>query len=138
MNMKMMLIGKSIKSFVFFIILFFAFLICASASIAQQEYINPIDAHKYIGKGKTVCGTVASANYAIRSKGRPTFLNLDQPYPNQIFTVVIWGSDRNRFKNPPETFFRGKTICVTGIIKDYRGKPEIVVRSPDQITVESQ
>ena len=129
---------KSIKSLAYFVLYIFAFLVCASASIAQQEYINPIDAHKYIGTEKTVCGTVASATYAIRTKGRPTFLNLDQPYPNQIFTVLIWGSDRNKFKNPPETFFKGKRICVTGIIEDYRGKPEIIVRGPDQIIVKSQ
>ncbi len=97
--------------------------------------MNPIDAHKYIGMEKTVCGTVASATYALQTKGRPTFLNLDQPYPRQIFTVVIWGSDRNKFKDPPEAFFKGKRICVTGIIKDYRGKPEIIVRSPDQIII---
>jgi DNA/RNA endonuclease YhcR with UshA esterase domain len=128
-------IRKFIKSLACFIFLVFAFLIWVPDSIAQQEYVNPIDAHKYIGMEKTVCGTVASATYAIRTKGRPTFLNLDQPYPKQIFTVVIWGSDRNKFKNPPETFFKGKRICVTGIIEDYRGKPEIIVRSPDQIAV---
>ena len=130
--------GKPIKSLACFILLFFAVLVCASTSVAQQEYINPIDAHKYIGAEKTVCGTVASATYAVRSKGRPTFLNLDQPYPKQIFTVVIWGSDRNKFKNPPDTFFKGKRICVTGIIEDYRGKPEIIVRGPDQIIVKTQ
>jgi DNA/RNA endonuclease YhcR with UshA esterase domain len=129
---------RSIKSLAYLILLGLAFLICASNSIAQQETIDPIDAHKYIGMEKTVCGTVASATYAVRTKGRPTFLNLDQPYPNQIFTVLIWGSDRNKFKNPPESFFKGKRICVTGVIKSYRGKPEIVVRSPDQIIVKSQ
>ena len=129
---------RSIKSSAYSIFLVFAFLVCASTSIAQQEYVNPIDAHKFIGMEKTVCGTVASATYAIRTKGRPTFLNLDQPYPKQIFTVLIWGSDRNKFKNPPETFFRGKRICVTGIIESYRGKPEIIVRGPDQIVVKSQ
>jgi micrococcal nuclease len=137
-HLEMMPMRKSIKSLTYFIFLIFVFLIDASSSIAQEEYINPIDAKNYIGKEKTVCGTVASTSYAIRSRGRPTFLNLDQPYPNQIFTVVIWGSDRNKFKDPPETFFRGKTICVTGIIESYRGKPEIIVRSPDQITVKSQ
>ncbi len=129
---------KSIKSLAYFILLILAFLVCASTSIAQQEYVNPIDAHKYIGMEKTVCGTVASTTYAVRSKGRPTFLNLDQPYPNQIFTVLIWGSDRNKFKNPPETFFKAKRICVTGVIESYRGKPEIIVRGPDQIIVKSQ
>jgi DNA/RNA endonuclease YhcR with UshA esterase domain len=138
MDLEVMPMGKSIQSLAYFILLFFAFLISASTSIAQQEYVNPIDARKFIGMEKTVCGTVASATYAIRTKGRPTFLNLDQPYPNQIFTVLIWGSDRNKFKNPPETFFKGKRICVTGIIEDYRGKPEIIVRGPDQIIVKSQ
>lgn len=130
--------GRSIKSLAYFILLIFACLVCASGSIAQQEYVNPIDAHKYIGVEKTVCGTVASATYAVRSRGRPTFLNLDQPYPKQIFTVLIWRSDRNKFKNPPETFFKGKRICVTGIIESYRGKPEIIVRSADQIIVKTQ
>jgi hypothetical protein len=134
MDSEVMPMGRSIKSF----LLIFALSVCASASIAQQEYVNPIDAHKFIGMEKTVCGTVASTTYAIRTKGRPTFLNLDQPYPNQIFTVLIWGSDRNKFKNPPETFFRGKRICVTGIIEEYRGKPEIIVRGPDQVIVKPQ
>jgi DNA/RNA endonuclease YhcR with UshA esterase domain len=138
MDLEVMPMRKTIKSLACFIFLGFAFLICVSSSTAQQEYINPIDAHKYIGMEKTVCGTVASATYAVRTKGRPTFLNLDQPYPNQVFTIVIWGSDRNKFKNPPESFFKGKRICVTGFIEDYRGKPEIVVRSPDQIVVKSQ
>ena len=138
MDLEVMPMGKSIKSLASFILLIFAFFVCASGSIAQQEYVNPIDAHKFIGMEKTVCGTVASATYAIRTKGRPSFLNLDQPYPKQIFTVLIWGSDRNKFKNPPETFFKGKRICVTGIIEDYRGKPEIIVRGPDQIIVKTQ
>jgi hypothetical protein len=138
MDLEGMPMRKSIKSLAYFILLVFAFLICASNSIAQQEYINPIDAHKYIGMEKTVCGRVASATYALRSKGRLTFLNLDQPSPKQIFTVLIWGSDRSKFKNPPETFFKGKRICVTGVIKSYRGKPEIIVRSPEQIIVKPQ
>ena len=138
MDLEVMSIKKSIKSSAYIILFISAVLVCASNSIAQQEYVNPTDAHKYIGIEKTVCGTVASATYAVRTKGRPTFLNLDQPYPNQIFTVLIWGSDRNKFQNPPETFFRRKRICVTGIIEDFRGKPEIIVRSPDQIIVKPQ
>jgi micrococcal nuclease len=137
-HLEVMPMRRCTKSLAYFVLLVFGFLIWASGSVAQQESINPIDAPKYIGMEKTVCGTVASATHAIRTKGRPTFLNLDQPYPNQIFTVVIWGSDRNKFKSPPETSFRGKRICVNGIIEDYRGKPEIVVRSPDQITVKPQ
>ncbi len=104
-------------------------------SMSQDKYIEANEAYKYVGQKATVCGDVVGTNYAVRSKRQPTFLNLDQPYPNQIFTVVIWGSDRIKFKNPPETFFSGKTICVTGTVETYKGKPEIIVRDPNQIVV---
>jgi DNA/RNA endonuclease YhcR with UshA esterase domain len=62
-------------------------------------------------------------------------LNFNRPYPNNTFTVVIPGSARARFKNAPETMYRGKTICVTGLITIYKGKPEIVVTAPSQIVI---
>lgn len=77
---------------------------------------------------------VASAKYADRTNRTPTFLNLNQPYPNQIFTALIWGSDRHKFKAPPEIAFKGKRICVTGLIVTYKGIPEIIVEEPSQIT----
>ena len=76
---------------------------------------------------------VASANYAVKSKGQPTFLNLDQPYPNQVFTVMIWGSDRAKF-GEPENKLLGKKVCASGLIRAYRGKPEIIATDPKQLT----
>jgi hypothetical protein len=76
---------------------------------------------------------VVSANYATKSKGQPTFLNFDQPFPNQIFTVMILGSDRSKF-GTPERSFLGKRVCATGEIMQYRGKPEIIATSPNQLT----
>jgi DNA/RNA endonuclease YhcR with UshA esterase domain len=86
----------------------------------------------HIGETATVCGTVADTHYAEGSKGAPTFLNLDQPYPHQIFTVVIWGEDRPAFGSPEATLM-GKHICTTGRIELYRGHPEIILRSPSQL-----
>lgn len=104
-------------------------------ALAQENTIAASDAGQYVGQKATVCGTVASATFASRTKGQPTFLNLDQPYPRQIFTAVIWGKDRGGFGSPPETAYRGKRICVTGLVELYGGKPEIIVRNPGQITV---
>ena len=128
---------KCSKAMIFFIIWILCHVILGSAPVVAQDYITPADADKYIGQTKTVCGKVASATYAARSRGQPTFLNLDQPYPNHIFTVVIWGSERNKFKSPPETFFKGKSVCVTGVIDTYRGKPQIIVREPSQIVIKT-
>jgi hypothetical protein len=103
---------------------------------AAQERISPAEAAKYVGKNATVCGQVASANFSGRSRRRPTFLNLDRPYPNHIFTALTWGEDRDKFPTPPENAYSGKKICVRGTISSYQGQPQIVVNNPSQIVPE--
>lgn len=100
-----------------------------------QSSISAAEAKDHIGERQTVCGQVVSTHYAARSRGKPTFINLDKPYPNQIFTVVIWGSDRAKFGDP-EGMYRNKHICVTGMITDYKGVPETVAYEPSQIKVQ--
>ncbi|MGB9233149.1 MAG: hypothetical protein WCC04_01965 [Terriglobales bacterium] len=99
-----------------------------------QTSISAAEAKNHVGEKAIVCGEVASTHYAARSRGNPTFINLDKPYPNQIFTVLIWGSDRPNFGDPEEAY-RDKHICVTGKISDYKGVPEIVAYEPSQISV---
>jgi micrococcal nuclease len=125
------------KGMIFFILWIIGHAILGPSSIVAQDYIAPADAGRYIGQTKTVCGKVASTTYAVRSKGQPTFINLDQPYPNHIFTVVIWDSDRDKFKNPPEIFFKEKRVCVTGQIETYLEKPQIIVRDPSQVVIKT-
>lgn len=119
----------SLKAFVVAL----AVAVTSSSCWAGGKTITASEASAHIGLTATVCGYVASAKYAYRSKGQPTFLNLDEPYPRQVFTALIWGSDRPSF-GAPETTYAGRNICVTGRIKSYRGKPEIIVSSPSQIT----
>jgi len=91
------------------------------------------EAKNHIGERATVCGQVASARYADRSKGQPTFLNLDEPYPREIFTILIWGQDRPKF-GAPESKYRDANVCVTGKITSYRGTPETIATEPAQIS----
>ena len=99
-----------------------------------QTSISAAEAKNHVGERGTVCGEVASTHYAARSRGNPTFINLDKAYPDQIFTVLIWGSDRPKFGDPEEKY-RNKHICVAGKISDYKGVPEIVAYDPSQINV---
>lgn len=81
-----------------------------------------------------VCGPVVDGVYAAESRGKPTFLNLGLPYPEQgRFTVLIWGNDRSLFTEPPEELYYGKVICVSGQVEIYRGTAEVVVENPEQI-----
>jgi endonuclease/exonuclease/phosphatase family metal-dependent hydrolase len=95
--------------------------------------LRPDEAAAHAGETATVCGRVAGASFARSIRGQPTFLNLDRPYPDQAFTVVIWGDDRPGFGRPESTL-AGRAICVTGIIRMHRGRPEITVRRPAEIT----
>jgi len=109
----------------------------AGQAPGQQPTLTAAEAKDHLGETATVCGVVASARYAASSRGRPTFLNLEAPYPNQLFTVVIWGSARNAFPTAPEEAYRAKRICVTGLIESYRSSPQIVVQGPAAIRVMS-
>lgn len=90
------------------------------------------EATNHIGEYAKVCGVVSGGYYANSSKGRPTFINLDGIYPNQNFTIVIWGSDRHKF-SLPERRYNNKKVCATGNISSYRGIPQIVVTNKSQL-----
>jgi hypothetical protein len=112
-----------------------AFSIIAIPAVhAQTKKITAAEAKDHVGERAVVCGKVISARYASKSKGEPTFLNLDQPYPKQVFTILIWGSDRPKF-GEPESKYQDQQVCVTGKITSYRGAPEIVASNPDQLEV---
>jgi len=104
----------------------------ATSSLLAQKGLTAVEAKAHIGEQATVCGKVVSTRWAESSHGSPTFLNFDQPYPDQVFTMVIWGSDRAKFGDP-ETTYRGKHVCVTGKIRTFKGVPEVVATEPSQI-----
>jgi DNA/RNA endonuclease YhcR with UshA esterase domain len=108
-----------------------SFLLLMGLLPVMAQTISAADAKNHIGEQATVCGRVASEKTAVSSRGEPTFINLDAAYPNQVFTILVWGDDRQNVGELPRT---GAHICATGLIKDYRGVPEIVVRSSGQFS----
>jgi len=107
--------------------------ILAYTIFLQPVQLTTAEAKAHVGEQAAVCGLVKSARWASNSNRKPTFLNLDEPYPKQVFTVVIFEEDRGKFTPAPEDRFKDKRICVTGKIEEFRGTPEIVVSAPSQI-----
>ena len=101
------------------ILLLFASVAWAGSTLSTSE------AAKHIGERETVCGDIASEHTANTSRGTPTFINLDKPYPNQVFTILVWGSDKANVGALPHS---GR-ICAKGTIAEYRGTPEIVLHN---------
>jgi hypothetical protein len=92
------------------------------------------DASDHIGERTTVEGLVVNTNFASSSNGGPTFLDVGKEYPDpDRFSVVIWEESRGSFPEAPEDMYLGKRIVVKGLIKTYRGVPEIIVDSPKDI-----
>ena len=99
----------------------------ASAADLRAE-----DAAHHVGETATVCGVVASAKFDAGLQSQPTFLDFGKPYPDQVFTAVIFGGDRTKF-GTPEASLRGKHVCVSGKIQQKRGLPEIIISDPKQL-----
>ncbi|MCC7367200.1 MAG: hypothetical protein IT306_02185 [Chloroflexi bacterium] len=83
------------------------------------------------GKQATIAIPRVAASYQPNTRGQPTFLN-DAPYPNHVFTAVIWGTDRRQFQPPPESW-QGRSLCVTGPVELFQQRPQIAVSSPSQL-----
>jgi hypothetical protein len=101
------------------------------ASVGQAQTLTAAQAKAHEGENATVCGKVASEHTATSSRNEPTFINLDSAYPNQVFTILVWGDDRKNVGELPRV---GSHVCAKGLITDYHGEPEVVVRSSGQLS----
>jgi hypothetical protein len=112
-------------------VLFALVLLLISSLTSQAQQLTAAQAKSHEGESATVCGVVAGEHTSSNSKGTPTFINLDAAYPRQIFTILVWGEDRDKVGVLPRN---GEHVCVNGLITAYRGVPEIVVHSKQQLT----
>lgn len=111
------------KKYIFFFLLF-AFAV--SINSYSQETISSQVAKDYIGQTLQVKGKVA--NIFTSPKGN-TFINFDEPSPKQTFTAVVMSGTSIDISNIKENC----TLTVYGTIKEYKGKPEIILENNEQI-----
>lgn len=96
------------------------------------DFIEPCNAGNYIGEEKTIEGEVVDT---YRSDTNTIFLNFENPYPNNCFTAVIFSSDILNFPDEPENYYYKKIVRISGEIKEYEGKPEIILEDVVQIEI---
>ena len=88
------------------------------------------EAANYVGENKCVRGRVVRL---FTSSKKTTFLDFCQDYKTCPFSVVIFGSDLPNFHNLKQ--YEGKRVEVSGLVRTYRGRPEIIVSSQNQIKI---
>ena len=98
--------------------------------LGSQVYSDR-EAAAHVGETATVVGTVASVH---RSKVGNIYLNFGADYPHQTFSGSIL--------NPRDPAFNqldslaGKRVGVRGLIKIYKGQPEILIERMEQIVLQ--
>jgi len=95
-----------------------------------QQTISSDDAARHLGENKTVRGTVV----ATVNTGKVCHLNFSHQWRTG-FKALIFSENFHKFPRKPETYYKGKRLEVTGVIRDYSGRPSITLESPDQIRI---
>ena len=88
------------------------------------------EAHRHGGEEIVVEGTIVRTHRA----EKVLYLNFHANWKRYL-TLVIFVKDLPLFPGNPETAYKGKKVRVRGEVKLYKDRPEMVVRSPGDITV---
>jgi DNA/RNA endonuclease YhcR with UshA esterase domain len=99
----------------------------ASGSVPLK--ISAVDATNYYDQTMIVTGKVVQ----VTIRPSVTFLNLDKPFPNSPFAVVIIHGKTSFYGDA--NALKGKSIEIRGKIQNYKDKPEIVLNTTNQLTV---
>lgn len=99
------------------------------------NHFNTVQARQYINHSKPihVCGTVVSA---FTSRKGNVLINLDQAYPNQIFTIFVKKDQLVNFSYDVSKELLGMPICVKGKVTNFSGNPAMFVDSEKDIVIE--
>jgi micrococcal nuclease len=100
------------------------------ARAGELDVIQWQEADQYYNQNKIVEGKIVASN----NTGKVCFLNFHKDW-RRYFTAVIFASDFNKFPEHPEDYYLNRVVRVKGLVKEYRGKPEIILKSTNQIEI---
>lgn len=111
-------------------------LIAGFSTAKAQTEIKIEEVANHIGDSVKVKGRIFGVRYLETANNTPTFINIGAAYPNQVLTVVIWGDVRKKLDYTPEDKkYAGGMAVVTGKVELFKGKPQIVIHTPGQLTI---
>jgi hypothetical protein len=97
-----------------------------SGEIQEYEFTEAMD---HIGERARITGEVLRV---FTAKSGVTFLDFCEDFSDCPFSAVIFASDLKKF---PDVSKYERKVAITGIIKSYNGKAEIILKNPEQIDI---
>ena len=115
-----------------------AIIIIASLLFLGQTFGQTENHMNHVLSPKTkqveMTGKVISTYYAASKQGKPVFINLNEHFPNNKVTIVIYQDYRQNFPDMME--LEGKEVIIKGIMSaPYNGKPFIILKYPEQLEI---
>lgn len=107
------------------------YLFAALANAGGPTVIAAEDAADHVGEYVTVVGRVADV---FTSDNENTFLNFGAAYPRQVFSATVFERFASGFNDLHG--LEGRRVRITGTIRLYRNRPQIILESPSQLKVE--
>lgn len=115
--------------------LILAFVLTFSLNCLAQDTITTAKVKEYMDKEVCVLGKVVS--FKLASEGKNTnYINIDKPYPESVFTVVISNFYLEKLNIKIEDL-KDKDIYIKGKITTYKNDPKQVpqIYNPISITI---
>ena len=106
----------------------FVILLLAVSSLFAQKTYTPAQAKDHTDESVIIKGVVDQVSV---TKGGQVYFNMGGKYPNNTFSAVILKMNVSKFENYKD--FEGKVVLITGKVKIYNSKPEIVLENKEQI-----
>jgi hypothetical protein len=108
------------------------------ASHAQKQ-IKIEEVKDHVGDSVNVSGIVYGVKVFEDDDKKPTLvlLNLGADYPNQLLTIAVQPTYQSDTSLMPGKEAKGELANVFGKIELYKGKPQIIVRSANQLYLSS-
>jgi hypothetical protein len=95
----------------------------------NRQRTPAVQATNRIGQIATIRGNVAE----VTNVATQLFLNFEKPYPDHPFSAVVF---KNKFKEFPDVrSLTGKTVEVTGLVKEFKGRAQIVLTNKSQLVL---
>lgn len=107
-----------------------ALILITACSLFPQAKISPAKAKTNIGKDVIVNGKI---DQVVKTAAGNYFLIMGGKFPNNKFMAVIFKPDAKKFGRL--NTYEGKEVEISGKVREYEGKPEIILHSLHQIKI---
>ena len=97
---------------------------------SPNNCINYTKVGKHVGEYTCIVGKI---DHVYTSRKGNNFLDFCANYKTCPFSAVIFNSDAYKFSNIKG--YNGRTVEITGLIKTYKGRAEIIINDPSQIKI---